>query len=196
MPDASVLLACAGLLSTNEETRTLRALAPAWCRSSWLTSREPHEVRLALISPLLVSLPGSATPEEVLRHPPREAWTLARVLDALLMKMGRMTCWLSHAVGRRQASLGTPVPRTPTVAPVPKVRAGLASRRSQGSSSEHRGPQKPAASVDAWRLIGRGRLHFPTLPRQLPDLTSPCCMQKGVIITCDRGGRRLATLGL
>src|SRR3954467_2714958 len=42
---------------------------------------------------------------------------------------------------------------------------------------ERHGPQKPAASVDAWRLIGRGRLHFPTLPRQLLDLTSPCDMQ-------------------
>ena len=66
-----------------------------------------------MISPLLASLPRSATPEEVLRHPPHEAWTLARVLDALLMKMGRMACWLRHAVGRRQASLGTPVPRMP-----------------------------------------------------------------------------------
>ena len=53
----------------------------------------------------------------------------------------------------------------------------MASRRSQGSSSEHRGPQKPAASVDAWRFIGRGRLCFPTLPRRLHDLTSPCDMQ-------------------
>ena len=85
--------------------------------------------------------------------------------------------WWSHAMGRWQASLGTPVSRTPTVAPGPKVRSGLALRQGQGSSSEHRGPQKPAASVDAWRLIGRGRLLFPMLPRQLHDLTSPCDMQ-------------------
>ena len=110
-------------------------------------------------------------------RPPRAAWPLARVLDALLMKMGRTACWLSHAAGRRQASLGTPVPRTPTVAPGPKVLSGLASRRSQGSSTEHRGPQKPAASIDVWRLIGRGRLRFPMLPQQLHDLTSPCDMQ-------------------
>ena len=89
----------------------------------------------------------------------------------MLMKIGRTACWHSHAVGRRQASLGTPVPRTPTVAPGPKVRSGLASRRSEGPSSEHCGPQKPVASVDVWRLIGRGRLRFPTLPRQLLDLT-------------------------
>ena len=67
----------------------MRALAPAWCRSSWLTSREPREVFLDLISPPLVSLPGEAAPQEVLRRPPREAWPLARVLNALLMKMGR-----------------------------------------------------------------------------------------------------------
>ena len=84
-------------------------LAPAWCRSP-----EPREVRLALISPLLASLPDYAAREEVLHRPPREAWTLARVLDALLLKMGCIACWLSHAMGRRKASLGTPVPRTPT----------------------------------------------------------------------------------
>ena len=55
---------------------------------------------------------------------------------------------------------------------------------------------KPAALIDVWRLIGRGPLRFPTLPRQLHDLTSPCRMQKRVIITYDHGGRRLAFLGL
>ena len=143
MPDASVLFACAGLLSTKEETRTLHALAPAWCRASWLTSREPHEVCPALISLLLVSQPGEAAPEEVLCRPPREAWPLARVLDALLMKMGRTACWLSHAVGRRQASLGTPVPVTLIVAPGPKACLDLASRRSQRASAERYGCNAP-----------------------------------------------------
>ena len=36
-------------------------------------------------------------------------------LECLLEKMGRTGCWWSRAVGRRQASLGTPVPRTLTV---------------------------------------------------------------------------------
>ena len=67
----------------------MRALAPAWSRSSWITSRGPREVCLALISPPLVSLPGEVAPEEVLCRPPHEAWLLARVLNALLMKMGR-----------------------------------------------------------------------------------------------------------
>ena len=88
-------------------------------------------------------------------------------LGCLLMKLGRTTCWLSHAAGRRQASLGTPVPRMPPVAPGPKARSDLASRRSQRASAEHHGPQHPAALVDAWRSIGRGRLRFPMLPRQL-----------------------------
>ena len=51
---------------------------------------------LALISPPLVSQPGEAAPEEILRRPPREAWPLARVLGASLVRMGRMACWLSH----------------------------------------------------------------------------------------------------
>ena len=81
-------------------------------------------------------------------------------------------------MGRRQASLGTPVPKTPTAAPRPKARSDLALRGCQGASAERRGPQHPAALVAAWQLIGRGRLRFPTLPRQPPDLTSPCRMQK------------------
>ena len=103
--------------------------------------------------------------------------SVARVLGASLVRMGHTPCKLSHAAGRRRASLGTPVPRTLTVAPGPKVRAGLALRQSQGSSSEHRGPPKPAALVDAWWLIGRGHLRFPTLPWRLHALTSPCDMQ-------------------
>ena len=71
-------------------------------------------------------------------------------------------------MGHRQASLGTPVPRTPIVAP------GLGfEAKPKGKSEEYRGLQQPAATVGAWRLIGRGRLHFPTLPRQLPILMSP-----------------------
>ena len=100
-------------------------------------------------------------------------------LECLLVKMG-CTGPLAkpRAVGRRQASLGTPVPRMPTVAPGPNARSDLASRRSQRASAECRGPQQPASLGAAWRLIGRWHLRFPTLPWQLPDLTSPYCMQK------------------
>ena len=38
---------------------------------------------------------------------------------------------------------------------------------------ERRGPQKPAALVDAWRLIGRGRLRFPMMPLNLTGNASP-----------------------
>ena len=74
-------------------------------------------------------------------------------------------------MGRRYAILGTPVPRTPTVAPGPKALSSLALRQSQRASAERRGPQPPAALVTVWRLMGRGRLRFPTLPWQLfsPD---------------------------
>ena len=44
---------------------------------------------LALISLPLVSHPSEAALEKVLHHPPRKAWPLTRVLNALLMKMGR-----------------------------------------------------------------------------------------------------------
>ena len=81
-------------------------------------------------------------------------------------------------MGRRQASLGTPVPRMLTVAPGTKARSNLALRLSEGASAERRRPQQPAATVGAWRLIGRGRHRFRMLPRPLPHLTSSCCMQK------------------
>ena len=78
-------------------------LAPAWSRSSWLTSREPREVCLALISPPLASLSGEAAPEEVLHHPPHEAWPLARVLNIFWRRWVVRGRWWSHAVGCRQA---------------------------------------------------------------------------------------------
>ena len=94
MLDASVLRACACFLSTKEETRTLCALAPAWSRSSWLTSREPREVCLALISPPLASQPGEAALEEVLCHPPREAWPLARRTTPRPVRGSASSGWL------------------------------------------------------------------------------------------------------
>ena len=114
----------------------------------------------------------------------------------LEFKLGHTRPLASHAVGRRQASLGTPIPRTPTVAPGPKARSNLASRRSQRSSVERRRPQKPAPSVDAWRLIGRGRLRFPTLPQQLHDLTSPCDMQGKPSLLAIVGGAGWSSLAI
>ena len=57
-------------------------------------------------------------------------------LELGLMKTGRTGPLVSHAAGRRQASLGTPIPKTSTVAPGPKAHSDLALRRSQGASAE------------------------------------------------------------
>ena len=94
-------------------------LAPAWPWSSRLTSCEPCEVQLALISPLLGSQPGEAAPREVLVSSasrglaPREG--LGLLLLLLLLKLGHTRPSMDTAVGHRQASLGTPIPRTPTL---------------------------------------------------------------------------------
>ena len=47
-------------------------------------------------------------------------------LERLLMKMGCTRPLMSHTTGHRHTSLGTPVPRTPTVAPGPKACSDLA----------------------------------------------------------------------
>ena len=144
------------------------------------------------ISPLLGSQPSEAAPEEVLCHPPHEAWPLARVLNALSMKMGR-TDPLAQPRHRLQAGKsGDPHSQNADSSPRAQGALGLGfEAKPKGKCGVPQAPQ-PAALVDAWRLIGRGRLRFPMLPRQLPDLTSPCCMQGKTIITCDRGDRRLA----
>ena len=55
-------------------------------------------------------MPGEAAPKEVLRRPPREAWTLARVLDALLVKMGRKACCLAMPRAAGKQVWGPPFP--------------------------------------------------------------------------------------
>ena len=61
-------------------------------------------------------------------------------LECLLVKMGHTGLLGSHVVGRRQASLGTPVPRTPTVAPGPKARMDLAVPRGERAGAKRHGP--------------------------------------------------------
>ena len=60
-------------------------------------------------------------------------------LECWLMKVV-LGHWLNHAAGRRQASLGTPVPRTPTVAPGPKVPRTWLSREAKGQVRSTTGP--------------------------------------------------------
>ena len=63
---------------------------------------------LALVSPPLMSQPGEAAPKEVLRHPPREAWPLARVLSVLLVKMGRTGPLVEPRRGTQASKSGDP----------------------------------------------------------------------------------------
>ena len=61
-------------------------------------------------------------------------------LDSSLMKMGHTGLPAKPRHGPQAGKSRDPVPRMPTVGPGPKARSGLASRRSQGSSAERRGP--------------------------------------------------------
>ena len=55
-----------------------------------------------------MSLSGEAAPEEVLRRPPHEAWPLARVLNALAMKMGRIDLPAQPRRGPQAGKSGDP----------------------------------------------------------------------------------------
>ena len=61
-----------------------------------------------MISPLVVRQSSEAAPEEVLCCPPREAWPLARVLNALLMKMGRTGLLAQPRRGPQAGKFGDP----------------------------------------------------------------------------------------
>ena len=78
-------------------------------------------------------------------------------------------------MGRRQASLSTLVPRTPTVAPGPKALLDLASGRSQRARAKRRGPQSHVDLADAWRPDWMWPAPLPHTARQLLDLTAACC---------------------
>ena len=68
-------------------------------RSPERTPDQPSRERLGL---------GEAAPEEVLHRPPREAWPLARVLSALLMKMGRTGLLAQSRRGSQACKSGDP----------------------------------------------------------------------------------------
>ena len=59
-------------------------------------------------------------------------------LGSVLMKMGR--AGPPFEPRRRQASLGTPIPRMPTVAPGPKARPDLAVQGGERARAKRRGP--------------------------------------------------------
>ena len=99
---------------------------------------------------------------------------------------------MSNAVGRRQASLGTPVPRTPTVAPGPKA-PGL------GRAGRRKGKSEAPRALTACGLGRRMAVDW-TWAYPLPhDASATARLDKSlhakrVMITCDHGGRRLASL--
>ena len=89
-------------------------------------------------------------------------------IECLLVKIGSTRPLEEPRRGLQASKSGTLVLRTPTVSPGPKACSYLASRRSEGASAERHEPHQPAALDAAWRLIGRRRLRFPTLPHYAP----------------------------
>src|SRR3954463_14472980 len=78
-----------------------------------------------------MSQPEEAMPEEVLRHPPREAWPLARVLSLALMKVGRTGPLFEPRRGPQAGKSGDP--RSPHADSSPRAQGapglGRAERR-------------------------------------------------------------------
>ena len=98
-------------------------------------------------------------------------------LGSVLMKMGHAgPPFEPHC---RQASLGAPIPKTPTVAPGPKARPDLAMQGGGRARAKRRGPSQPAALGAAWRLIGCGRHCSP-----MPSLF--CAMLGGPVVVHSR----------
>ena len=112
----------------------------------------------------------------------------------VLTKMGRTGLLLEPRCRPQAGKSGYPHSQNADSSPRAQGTPGL------GLAEKRRGkceaPWAPTACglgrrmADDWTLAAR----FPTTPRQPHDLTSPC-MQKRVMITCNRGGRRLASFG-
>ena len=85
-------------------------------------------------------------------------------LERLLVKTGHTGPLIEPRRGPQVGKSGDPRSQNADSSPRAQGALGLGFAVKPRSSTEHHGPQKPAASVDAWQLIGRGRLCFPTLP--------------------------------
>ena len=101
-------------------------------------------------------------------------------LERWLMKMGRTGPLVEPRRRPQAGKSGDPHSQNTDSSPWAQGILGLGLAGKPKGKCGAPGPQQPVALVDVWRLIGRGRLCFPTLPRQLHDLTSTCCMQKGL----------------
>ena len=121
----------------------LRAQAPALSWSSWLASQGPREVPLSLISLPLASLPGEAAPKEVLHRPPREAWPLAKVLNALSMKMCRTDLPAQPRRGPHVGKSGEP--RSQNADSSPRAQGALGLGFEANPKVKHGAPRAPKA---------------------------------------------------
>ena len=70
-----------------------------------------------------MSQPGEAAPEEVLCRPPREAWPLTRVLNALLVKIGRTGLLAKPCRGPQEGKSGNP--RSLNADSIPRAQGAL-----------------------------------------------------------------------
>ena len=96
------------------------------------------------MSPPLASLPGEAAPEEVLCRPPREAWPLARVLNALLMKMGRTGLLAQPRRGPQAGKSGDPHSQDADCSPRAQGTLGLGfEAKPKGQARSTAGPKSP-----------------------------------------------------
>ena len=101
-------------------------------------------------------------------------------LECLLVKMGRTRALEQPRRGPQVGKSGDPHSQNADSRPRAQGVLGLGFEANPKVKCGAPQAPKACALVDAWRLIGRGRLCFPMLPRQQPDLTSLCCMQKGL----------------
>ena len=90
-----------------------------------------------------MSLPGEAAPEEALCRPPREAWPLARVLNALLMKMGRTGLLAQPRCGPQADKSGGP--RYQNADSSPRAQGALELGFEAKPKVNHEAPRAPKA---------------------------------------------------
>ena len=92
-------------------------------------------------------------------------------LELLTLKLGHTRPSMEPCGGPQEGRRGYPQVQDDDSSPRAQVALGL------GFQAKPRGKCGASRALtaygldDVWRLIGRGRLHFPTLPRHLPDLT-------------------------
>ena len=127
-----------------------------------------------------------------MRRPPREAWPLVRVLNALLMMMGRTDLQAQPRHGPQAGKSGDP--RSQDADSSPRAQGALGLGFEAKPKVKHGAPRAPKACG-----LGRRVAVDWTWASPLPhDASATARLDKSLrharktIITCDRGGRRLA----